>query len=255
MSSPFVNIQTLSKRYGEFQAVDGLSLEIDRGEIVALLGPNGAGKTTTIRMIMGILQPTQGSASVAGFDCFRDRARVMEHVGYMPDEPSFYDYLRGREIIHFCGEMRGLSAGNINERARPLAARLGLEDDLEEYAANYSQGMKKKLAAIVALLHNPALLVLDEPTNGLDPYAIRAFHELVRERAEQGAAIVYSTHLIDQAEKLCTRAGILFKGKLAADGDLAELRGSAAGNQSLEEVFFHVTAAQSPGRVAEGVLA
>jgi ABC-2 type transport system ATP-binding protein len=255
MTSPFVSIHNLGKRYGEFQAVDGLSLDIDRGEIVALLGPNGAGKTTTIRMIMGILQPTQGGASVAGCDCFRDRARVMEHVGYMADEPAFYDYLRGREIIHFCGEMRGLSARTINERAQPLAARLGLEGDLEEYATNYSQGMKKKLAAIVAFLHNPALLVLDEPTNGLDPYAIRAFHELVRERAEQGAVVLYSTHLLDQAEKLCTRAGILFKGKLAADGNLAELRSSAADNQSLEEVFFHVTAMPPSPPVVEGVLA
>jgi ABC-2 type transport system ATP-binding protein len=255
MTSPFVSIHNLGKSYGDFQAVNGLSLDIDGGEIVALLGPNGAGKTTTIRMIMGILQPSQGSASVAGFDCFRDRARVMEQVGYMPDEPAFYDYLRGREIIHFCGEMRGLSACAINQRAQPLAARLGLEGDLEEYAMNYSQGMKKKLAAIAAFLHNPSLLVLDEPTNGLDPYAIRAFHELVRERANEGAAIIYSTHLLDQAEKLCTRAGILFNGQLAADGDLADLRSSAADNQSLEEIFFHVTAAPTAAPVTEGVLA
>ncbi len=241
MSQVLVRIHNLSKKYGDFQAVDSLSFEVEEGEVFALLGPNGAGKTTTIRMLMGILRATEGEATVDGIDCFRGRAEVMERVGYMPDEPVFYDYLRGSEIIRFCGEMRGMPPDTVEARSKALVGRLSLDDDLEEYAANYSKGMKKKLAAIVAFMHDPKLLILDEPTNGLDPYATRTIHELVRERVANGSSVFFSTHLLDQAEKLCTRLGILFKGRLSAIGSLDELRASSTGNQSLEEVFFSAT--------------
>src|SRR3954468_2452266 len=167
MVAPLVTTQGLSKRYGEFEAVANLNLRVEPGVLFALLGPNGAGKTTTIRMLMGILQPSAGSARIAGLDCFADRVAVKRCVGYLPDEPVFYEYLRGREIIHFVGAMHGLTRGRIEERSQPLVARLDLADALDEYAANYSRGMKKKLALTCALLHDPALLILDEPTSGL----------------------------------------------------------------------------------------
>jgi ABC-2 type transport system ATP-binding protein len=238
---PVVDIRGLSKKYGDFDAVAALELQVPAGEIFALLGPNGAGKTTTIRMLMGILRPTSGSALIAGFDCFRDRVEVKQRVGYLPDEPVFYDYLRGREILRFVGEMHGLDRAEIARVSGPLIERLGLADATEEYAMNYSKGMKKKLALLCALMHDPTLLILDEPTNGLDPYATRTLIELVKEKAAQGKTVFYSTHLLDQAEKLCHRIGIVFKGRLVAAGTLEELRARLSKGGSLEEIFFAVT--------------
>ncbi len=240
-ANALVSIHNLAKSYGDFEAVSGLNLDVPAGEIFALLGSNGAGKTTTIRMLMGILQATSGSATIDGLDCFRDRVEVKRRVGYLPDEPVFYDYLRGREILHFVGEMHGFRTAEIDARTGPLLERLDLLDSLEDFAVNYSRGMKKKLALICALIHDPALLILDEPTSGLDPYATRTLHDLVREKAAAGKTIFFSTHLLDQAEKLCHRVGIVFKGKLAASGTMGELRANLDKDGSLEEIFFSVT--------------
>lgn len=237
-----IDIARLTKSYGSFAAVSELSLSVSAGEIFALLGPNGAGKTTTIKMMIGVLQPNAGSARICGLDCFSERAEVMRHVGYLPDEPVFYDYLRGRELLRFVGEMHGLSRTEIEDRTAPLVARLKLDEALDDYAVNYSKGMKKKLALIAALIHDPSVLILDEPTNGLDPFATRALHDLLVERAAAGTLVFYSTHLLDQAERLCKRVGILMKGKLAALGEIAELRANLSAGGSLEDVFFAVAA-------------
>jgi ABC-2 type transport system ATP-binding protein len=241
-----VQIQGLTKSYGTFEAVKDLTLSVSYGQIFALLGPNGAGKTTTIRMLMGILAPTSGSARIDGLDCFADRVEVKRRVGYLPDEPIFHDHLRGAEIIRFSGEMHGLTRTEIDNRTRPLIQQLELSDALEEFAVNYSRGMKKKLALVCAMLHDPTLLILDEPTNGLDPFATRTLHELIRANAAAGKTIFFSTHLLDQAEKLCTQIAIIAKGRLAAHGTLAELRARLASDSSLEEIFFSV--AGDPGR-------
>jgi ABC-2 type transport system ATP-binding protein len=252
MFSPIVQTQSLGKRYGDFEAVANLTLEVPGGEIFALLGPNGAGKTTTIRMLMGILQPSAGSARIDGRDCFADRIEVMRRVGYLPDEPIFYDYLRGREIIHFVGAMHGLTAPHIDDRSRPLLQRLELADATEEFAVNYSRGMKKKLALVCALVHDPQLLILDEPTSGLDPAGIRTLHALVREQAAAGKTVFYSTHLLEHAEKLCHRVGILYQGQLALSGTLDELRRDLPQDSSLEEIYFQVTR-QAPSEATEAV--
>jgi ABC-2 type transport system ATP-binding protein len=238
---PIVEIRELTKKYGHFTAVSGLSMAVEPGEILALLGPNGAGKTTTIKMLMGILRATSGEAFVAGKDCFRDRAEVMRSVGYLPDDPVFYDYLRGSEILGFVGEMHGLSPREAQNRAAPLIKRFDLTGDLNEYAVNYSKGMKKKLAMICALLHEPRVLILDEPTNGLDPFATRELHALIRELAASGTAVFFSTHLLDQAERLCHRVGILYKSRLVALGPLEQLRSEElTEGGSLEDLFFRV---------------
>jgi ABC-2 type transport system ATP-binding protein len=236
-----LELRGLTKRYGDFTAVSDLNLRVPRGELFALLGPNGAGKTTTIRMLMGILQPSGGVARIDGLDCFEQRVEVKQRVGYLPDEPIFYDYLRGREILRFVAEMHGLDPRDSRLRIEELVKRLDLADAMDEYAVNYSKGMKKKLALICALLHDPILLILDEPTNGLDPYATRTLHELIREKIAAGKTIFFSTHLLDQAERLCQRAGIVYKGKLAASGTLSELRARVSHNSTLEEIFFSVT--------------
>lgn len=235
-----VFLSGLEKRFGAFEAVRGVSLRLGRGELLALLGPNGAGKTTTIRMLMGFLRPSAGQARILGFDCFTDRAAAMRGVGYMPDDPFFYDYLTGREIIRFAAEMRGLSPDidGAGSRAFELGERLGLSEALDEYARNYSRGMKKKLAAILALLHRPELLILDEPTYGLDPHATRVLHELLREEAERGAGVFFSTHLLDQAEKNGTHAAILIRGRVEAMGPLDDLRRDLGGGGSLEDAYF-----------------
>ena len=240
-ATALVRLEGLTKTYGTFTAVRDLTLEVRRGEILALLGPNGAGKTTTIRMLMGILSATSGSATIAGLDCFAQRAEVMRHTGYLPDEPMFYDHLRGGEIVRFCATMRGMPAAEVQRRTEELAQRLDLGDALDEYATNYSMGMKKKLALICAMLHQPSVLILDEPTNGLDPVVTRALLELVRQVAAAGSAVFYSTHLLSQAERLCHRVGILHQGRLAAVGTPEELRRSLAPGSSLEDVFFQVT--------------
>ncbi len=239
-----VKTDGLGKLYGDFAAVTELSLDVRRGEVFAFLGPNGAGKTTTIKMLMGILQPSSGTALIDGLDCFKERAVVKSRVGYLPDDPVFYDYLTGREIIRFAGEMHGLPDRRIDRRSRPLIEKFDLANALDEFAVNYSRGMKKKLGMILALLHDPALLILDEPTSGLDPMATRTLQGMIREWAVNGKSVFFSTHLLDQAEKLCDRVGILFRGKMKASGLLGELRENLAEGGSLEEVFFAVTSGE-----------
>jgi ABC-2 type transport system ATP-binding protein len=241
-----LEVRGLSKRYGDFVAVDALDLTVARGELFALLGTNGAGKTTTLRMLMGILRASAGSARVAGLDCFVDRVEVKRKVGYLPDEPAFQDYLRGRELVRFVGQMHGLSDRQIEQRAAPMVERLELDDAMDEFAVNYSRGMKKKLALVCALLHEPALLILDEPTSGLDPVAMRRLNELLLARVREGMTVLLSSHQLDHVQALCDRIAILSVGRLAAVGTLAELRTRASAESSLEEIFFAINDGVAP---------
>jgi ABC-2 type transport system ATP-binding protein len=231
----------LTKRYGNFTAVSKLELIVERGEVFGFLGPNGAGKTTTIRMMMGILVPTGGHATIDGLDCQADRVELKRRVGYLPDNPIFYDYLRGREILEFVGEMHGLPRDEAVQRAGRVLDELMLDDAAEEFAVNYSTGMKKKLGLACALIHDPAVLILDEPTNGLDPRASREVQDRLRVAAAQGKTIFLSTHLLDMAERLCSRVGIIHKGELVAVGPLRMLQDKVVPGGSLEEVFLKVT--------------
>jgi ABC-2 type transport system ATP-binding protein len=241
-----IEIECLSKHYGEFVAVRDLTLSVQRGEVFGFLGPNGAGKTTTIRMLMSILVPSSGRALIDGLDCHKDRIEVKRRVGYLPDNPVFYDFLRGREILEFVGEMHGLSRADARARALALMDELALHEASEEYAVNYSMGMKKKLALACALIHDPPVLILDEPTNGLDPRAAHEVDERLKAGAAAGKTIFLSTHLLDRAEKLCARVGIVHQGALVAAGPVADLRHRLAGDGSLEAVFLAVTDSAVP---------
>jgi ABC-2 type transport system ATP-binding protein len=243
-----IEFSHLSKSYGEVEAVRDLELAIEKGEVFGFLGPNGAGKTTTIRMMMGILVPSTGRIMIDGLDCQRDRVEVKRHVGYLPDNPIFYDYLRGREILAFVGEMHGQSRGEAERRASALLGDFALDDAAEEYAVNYSTGMKKKLGLACALIHDPPVLILDEPTNGLDPRASLEVQERLRHSAAQGKTIFLSTHLLDMAERLCSRVGIIHKGELVAAGPLGALQEKVVPGGSLEEVFLKVTDADADDR-------
>lgn len=247
---PLVEMHDLTKQYGTFSAVDELTLDIPGGCIFALLGPNGAGKTTTIKLLMGMLQPTAGTLHVCGHDAFLDGVAAKQKIGYLPDQPAFYDFLRGREIIRFAGEMHGLPGHIIAERGQALAERLQINDALEEFAENYSCGMKKKLGLICALLHQPDLLVLDEPTNGLDPHGTQVLHVLMREAAAAGQTVLFSTHLLDQAERLADLLAVMQKGRIVARGTLQELRARFDADASLESLFFRLTATEPAAAVA-----
>jgi ABC-2 type transport system ATP-binding protein len=232
----------LSKTYGAFRALAPLTLNVAKGEMFGFLGPNGAGKTTTIRMMMSILVPSGGAVRIAGLDCRRDASEVKRHVGYLPDSPIFYDYLRGREILQFIGEMHGLTSAESRLRAQRLMADLSLDEVSDEFAVNYSMGMKKKLGLACALIHEPSVLILDEPTNGLDPRAARDVQQRLRKSADDGMTIFLSTHILDMAERLCSRIGIIHHGELVATGSPQELKEKVTSGGTLEEVFLAVTA-------------
>lgn len=236
-----IEFHALSKTYGTFDAVKALELTVRRGEVFGFLGPNGAGKTTTIRMMMGILVPSGGRVTIAGLDCHSQRALVQQRVGYLPDNPVFYDYLRGREILQFVGEMHGLSRREAASRCERALQDWGLSEATDEFAVNYSMGMKKKLGLACALLHEPEVLILDEPTNGLDPRAAREVQDRLKAIADQGRTIFLSTHLLDMAERLCSRIGIIDRGSLIAEGTAAQLRREGATSESLEDIFLRMT--------------
>lgn len=236
-SQPLVEFSAVTKSFGPKTALEDVSWSLPPGMISGLLGPNGAGKTTLFRLLMGILKPSSGTIRVGGLDSFEDRVEVKRLVGYLPDEPIFYSYLSGREILELSAAMHGFEANAAVTRLMPLVERLGLSDALPRFAEDYSRGMKKKLGLLLALLHQPALLVLDEPTNGLDVESTRLFFELMTEQAKAGTTILFSTHLLDQVERLCSHAAIIHQGKLIRSGSLDELRG----NERLEEVFVRLT--------------
>jgi ABC-2 type transport system ATP-binding protein len=236
-----IEFEALGKSYGEVAAVSNLTFSVGSGEVFGFLGPNGAGKTTTIRMIMGILVPSSGHVSIGGLDCQNDRVEVKRRVGYLPDSPLFYDFLRGREILEFVAEMHGQTRSVAQQNAERLLAEFGLDEASEEYAVNYSMGMKKKLGLACALIHDPQVLILDEPTNGLDPRAAREVQNRLHACAEAGKTIFLSTHLLDMAQRLCTRLGIIHNGELVGLGALAELQRNVEAGGSLEEVFLKLT--------------
>jgi ABC-2 type transport system ATP-binding protein len=237
-----IEFQQLTKTYGGFDAVNRLTMQVGRGEVFGFLGPNGAGKTTTIRMMMGILVPSSGRVLINGHDCHVDATAVKRDVGYLPDNPIFYDFLRGREILQFVAEMHGLPKKEAQQRSARMLDEFGLVDVAEEFAVNYSMGMKKKLGLACALIHQPKVLILDEPINGLDPRATRDVNERLLAEAARGTTIFVSTHLLDMAEKLCDRVGIIHRGALAATGTIDEVRATAASSGSLEDVFLKMTA-------------
>lgn len=233
--------EQLSKDYGGFQAVKNLTLKVERGEIFGFLGLNGAGKTSTIKMLMGLLVPSSGSASIDGLDTQRDHVAVKSRVGYVPDHPHFLDYLRGRELLTFVGEMHGLTPLEAAHRAQYWLQHLGLEEAQEDFASNYSTGMKKRLGLACALIHEPKVLILDEPTNGLDPRSAFHVRDVILDFAASGRTVLLSTHLLDLAERVCHRLGVLHHGRLVAIGTRDEL----APHGSLEEKFLTLTADRS----------
>jgi len=245
-ASVLVLIDRVTKTFGSKVALKDVSFSVPPGQICGLLGPNGAGKTTLFRLLMGILKATEGRLLVDGRDAFEERVEVKRLIGFLPDEPIFYSYLSGREILELSAAMHGLNPGETLDRIAPVIAKLRLAEDIDNYAEDYSRGMKKKLGLLLAMLHQPKLLVLDEPTNGLDVESTHLFYDLIFETAAQGTTVLFSTHLMDHVTRLCSHAVIINEGKLAASGSLEELR-AASGEVGLEEIFLKLTAREAQG--------
>lgn len=238
-----IETRGLGKVFGDTVALDGLDLRVEPGEVMGFLGPNGSGKTTTIRLLMGLLRPTEGRATILGLDCHADATALKREVGYLPDEPFLYPYLSGLETLEFVAGLHGLRGRAACRRAAELCERFGLGTDARAYTSTYSHGMRKRLALAAALLHEPKVLILDEPTNGLDPRGARDMRELVTELAAGGRTVFLSTHLLDVAERICHRVAIVKGGRLQVTGTPAFLRAkfATAPDASLEDLFLQVT--------------
>jgi ABC-2 type transport system ATP-binding protein len=245
-----VRLEHVSKRFGRKVAVHDLSLTLYSGEVFAFLGPNGAGKTTTLKMSTGLLRSETGSVRLCGYDLVREARRAKEHIAYVPDQPFLYDKLTGREFIRFTREMYGVPADLADERLDRLAGRLDMHGFLDQLAENYSHGMKQKIVIAAALVHAPRVLVVDEPMIGLDPRTIRVMKTMFRELADAGGTVFMSIHVLDVAEAVADRIGIIHEGRLIALGTLQELRQSATRHERLEDIFLRLT--QSPSEALAG---
>jgi ABC-2 type transport system ATP-binding protein len=233
----------LTKRFGDKTAVSELSLRVEPGEVMGFLGPNGSGKTTTIRLLMGLLLPSAGRATILGRDCHREAVALKREVGYLPEEPFLYPYLSGLELLALVAGLHGFPRAEARRRAGAAAEKLGLGADAAAYTVTYSQGMRKRLALAAALIHEPRVLILDEPTNGLDPRGAREMRASMAALAAEGRTIFLSTHLLDAAERVCHRVAIIRAGTLQALGTPADLRARFAStpDATLEDLFLRVT--------------
>jgi len=237
--SAALEIRGLSKRFGATQAVDHLDLVVPAGELFALLGPNGAGKTTTLRLVAGLLAPDAGSIRVAGHDVAAEPIEAKRALAFLPDEPQLYAKLRPLEYLAFVAGLWGLDPKLAESRARELLSLLGLEGTQPDYVETYSRGMKQKLVLAGALLHDPAVMILDEPLTGLDAAAARLVKDLLAARAASGRTVILSTHILEVAERVATRIAILAKGRIVAGGTMAELRRGT--DRTLEDIFLGLT--------------
>ncbi len=237
-----IRFENATRTYGRKVAVDRLTLSIGRGEIFALLGPNGAGKTTAMKMLVGLLRPDCGTVQVCGCDVAAQTRAASRFLGYVPEEPFLYDKLSGREFLEFAAEMRGLPAADKQARIAREAENFDMADFLDELVETYSHGMKQRLVFASALLHDPAVLVVDEPMVGLDPLSVRVVKDLLRSRAGAGAAVFMSTHTLAVAEEIADRIGILDGGRLHFLGTLPKLREElSSASASLEPLFLELT--------------
>jgi ABC-2 type transport system ATP-binding protein len=240
--NPALETQGLVMRFGGIMAMNNVSLTLARGARHALIGPNGAGKTTTIRMLTGLVRPSAGRALVAGFDVVTEPLEVKRRVGYLAETPYLYPKLSGREYLDFMAGLYGVAAASARPRAARLLGLFELADKADDLVESYSHGMRQKLALAGALLHEPAVLFLDEPTSGLDPRSARLVKDLLAALVGRGHTVFLSTHVLEIAEQLCHRVGIIDRGQLVATGTLDELRQQARRDAgSLEDVFLQLT--------------
>jgi ABC-2 type transport system ATP-binding protein len=250
-SSPIIQAVGLTKSYGKFVAVRDVTFEVGAGQVFGFLGPNGAGKSTTIRMLTGLVRPSSGAAHVAGYDVVGETREVKRRVGYLAEAPYLYPKLTGREFLAFMAGLYQVDAAVARQRAARLLNLFELDDKANDLVESYSHGMRQKLALAGALLHEPPVLFLDEPTSGLDPRSARLVKDLLVGLVGRGHTVFLSTHVLEIAEQLCTRVGIIDHGQVIAIGTLDELRQQARREAySLEDVFLQLTGGNEERAVA-----
>ncbi len=246
-----IRTQDLIKRFGEKIAVDQVTFQVAAGEVFGFLGPNGAGKTTTIKMIVGLLQPTSGDVEVAGFNLQEQPIQAKAVCGYLPDTPNLYPKLSARELLSFVGNLYEINQAQVDRRSQELLRLFELSEAADDPIDSYSHGMQQKAALASALIHDPQVLVMDEPTVGLDPRSARLIKDILRQLAERGAAIFLSTHILEIAERMCDRIGIINQGQLIAVGTMQELRAMGKGETSLEDIFLRLTGGTEYAEITE----
>ncbi len=237
-----VELKGVVKRYNELIAVNNLNLNIRQGEIFGLLGPNGSGKSTTLKMLLGLVQPDEGSVKVLGIDAKQDPVAIKRLVGYAPETPRIYEFLTGIEFLDFIGDLYGMQTEEKRIRITDYLKAFQLEGREGDMISSYSEGMRQKVALIAAFLHKPKLLILDEPLNALDPRTARIVKDFLQELKLQGVTTIMSTHILEIAQALCDRIGIMYQGELLALGDMKELQQLAKlPSSGLEDIFLKLT--------------
>ncbi len=236
-----IELINVSKRYGTKVAVEDLNLHIEKAELFAFLGPNGAGKTTTIKMMCGLLFPTEGEVRVGGFDLRKQGDQARQLISYLPDVPYLYDKLTGREFLQFIADMYGMPRDRSEKKIDEVIAEFELGEFVDDLTERYSHGMRQRTVFASGLLHEPQVLIVDEPTVGLDPASVRKLKNTLRELTANGTTVFLSTHSLDIVQELATRIGIIHRGKLIGCGSLESLRKQASHSGTLEEVFLKLT--------------
>lgn len=235
MSHQVIELNGLTKRYGNFTAVDNVNLNIRKGEIFGLLGPNGAGKSTTILMILGLTEPTAGTVSVCGIDSTTHPVDVKRRVGYLPEDVGFYEDMTGLENLVYTAELNGIPCDQAKRKARELLRKVGLENEIDKRTGKYSKGMRQRLGLADVLIKDPEIIILDEPTSGIDPAGVKEFIHLIRHLShEKGLTVLFSSHHLNQVQQLCDRVGMFGKGHLLTVIDLADLHDKPG---KLEEMY------------------
>jgi len=244
MTDAAIETRALSKRYGSTTAVRSLDLEVPQGVVYGFLGPNGAGKTTTMRMLTGLIEPTEGQGTVADTD-IEDRRALVDRIGLLPEEPPLYNELTGREQLQFAADLRNRSWDEVADRAVGICEALDLAADLDRRIDGYSKGMRRKTAFTQAVMHDPAVVFLDEPTSGLDPRAAKTLRELIVDLASEDTTVFLSTHILPVVEEIADRVGVLYDGRLVAEGSPEGLVGQTAedgaADADLEDAFLELT--------------
>lgn len=244
LPTPPLRLEHLSKQFPGRLALDDLSLTVEPGEIYGLIGPNGSGKTTTVKLCTGLYRPSAGRVFVSGIDLHAEPERAKRLIGYVPDEPFAYERMSGREFLHLVGELWSVPRAVRDARIAELAAVFRVADLLDGHVETYSRGNRQKIALVAALLHDPALMVIDEPIVGLDPESAVRTRDLLRDFAARGGAVLLCTHTLAFAESLCRRVGMLRNGRLVVEGAIAELRAERPEAASLEDLYLHFAAAR-----------
>jgi ABC-2 type transport system ATP-binding protein len=242
---------TLTRKFSDFTAVDRLSFQVNPGEIYALLGPNGSGKSTTMRMLLGLLKPTMGTARINGFDIQENNVEAKRFIGYIPEEPVLPERLTGWEYINYVSDIWRVQRGVArDEEIDELLTLLDIKDASDDLIETYSKGMSRKIGLVAALIHNPKILILDELQAGIDPRGAATIKEILHGLRGRGTTILMTTHVLEIAEHMCDRIGIINEGKLIAEGTMDELRLQAKGQQSLEDIFLDLTGGPDMQKIA-----